>query len=134
MALQTHVAAAKAAVDALSANAAIELGPHGITSNVIAPGAIADTEGLARLARPEDAAAFVKQIPLGKTGTVRDIADSTVFLFSEGGNHVNGTVAVVDGGGWRTMAGNPGVGFAYPDFLLGGEEVRGVKGGRKAKL
>ncbi|MCJ1293010.1 hypothetical protein MMC34_004563 [Xylographa carneopallida] len=134
VALQTHVAAAKAAVDALSANAAIELGPHGITSNVIAPGAIADTEGLARLARPEDAAAFVKQIPLGKTGTVRDIADSTVFLFSEGGNHVNGTVAVVDGGGWRTMAGNPGVGFAYPDFLLGGEEVRGVKGGRKAKL
>ncbi|MCJ1418704.1 hypothetical protein MMC32_005054 [Xylographa parallela] len=134
VALQTHVCAAKAAVDALSANAAIELGPHGITSNVIAPGAIAGTEGLARLARPEDAAASAKQIPLGRAGTVRDIADSTVFLFSEGGNHVNGTVAVVDGGGWRTQAGNPGAGFAYPDFLLGGEEVKGVKGGRRAKL
>ncbi|MCJ1433530.1 hypothetical protein MMC27_002893 [Xylographa pallens] len=134
VALQTHVCAAKAAVDALSANAAIELGPHGITSNVIAPGAIADTEGLARLARPEDAEASAKQIPLGRAGTVRNIADSTVFLFSEGGNHVNGTVAVVDGGGWRTQAGNPGAGFAYPDFLLGGEEVNGVKGGRRAKL
>ncbi|MCJ1286484.1 hypothetical protein MMC26_005830 [Xylographa opegraphella] len=124
VALQTHVCAAKAAVDALSANAAIELGPHGITSNVIAPGAIADTEGLARLARPEDAEASAKQIPLGKAGTVRNIADSTVFLFSEGGDHVNGTVAVVDGGGWRTQAGNPGAGFAYPDFLLGGEEYK----------
>ncbi|MCJ1403498.1 hypothetical protein MMC11_006721 [Xylographa trunciseda] len=133
-ALQTHVCAAKAAVDALSVNAAIELGPHGITSNVIAPGAIADTEGMARLARPEDAAASAKRIPLGRMGTVRDIADSTVFLFSEGGNYVNGTVAVVDGGGWRTQSGNPGSGFTYPDFLLGGEEVTGVKGGRKAKL
>ncbi|MCJ1379274.1 hypothetical protein MMC17_002375 [Xylographa soralifera] len=134
VALQTHVCAAKAAVDALSANAAIELGPHGITSNVIAPGAIADTEGLARLARPEDLKASAKQIPMGRAGTVRDIADSTVFLFSEGGNHVNGTVAVVDGGGWRMQAGNPGAGFAYPDFLLGGEVVTGVKAGRRAKL
>jgi peroxisomal 2,4-dienoyl-CoA reductase len=41
--LQTHEVAAKAGIDALSNNAAIELGPLGVTSNVIAPGLIANT-------------------------------------------------------------------------------------------
>lgn len=41
---QTHVAVAKAGVDALSNNAAIEFGPRGVTSNIIAPGPIASTE------------------------------------------------------------------------------------------
>jgi 2,4-dienoyl-CoA reductase [(3E)-enoyl-CoA-producing], peroxisomal len=41
---QTHVAVAKAGVDALSNNIALEFGPRGVTSNVIAPGPIANTE------------------------------------------------------------------------------------------
>jgi 2,4-dienoyl-CoA reductase [(3E)-enoyl-CoA-producing], peroxisomal len=41
---QTHVSAAKAAIDVLSNNVAIEFGPWGITSNIIAPGTIANTE------------------------------------------------------------------------------------------
>lgn len=42
--LQTHVNAAKAAVDALSNNVSIEYGPFGVTSNVISPGPIGETE------------------------------------------------------------------------------------------
>ncbi|KFY60106.1 hypothetical protein V496_05442 [Pseudogymnoascus sp. VKM F-4515 (FW-2607)] len=47
--MQTHIMAAKAGVDALSTSVAIEQGPRGITSDVIAPGGIAGTGGLSRL-------------------------------------------------------------------------------------
>jgi len=131
--LQSHVSAAKAAVDALSASAAIELGPLGITSNVIAPGPIEGTEGMARLARQSDHEGVAKNVPLGRFGSVRDIADATVYLFSGAGGFVNGEVLVVDGGAWR-MGKFGGDSFKYPDFLLSNTEVTGVKGGRKSKL
>ena len=92
--LQAHVGVAKAGVDALSNSVAIEFGPRGITSNIIAPGPIAGTEGMERLSRKEDAAAGKKQIPLGRWGTVREIADATVYLFSEAASYVNGTTLV----------------------------------------
>lgn len=50
MPFQGHVGAAKAGIDALAKNLAVELGPLGIRSNCIAPGAIDNTEGLKRLA------------------------------------------------------------------------------------
>lgn len=92
--LQTHVSVAKAGIDALSASCAIELGPRGITSNVIAPGPIEDTEGMLRLARVEDRKAAQKRMPLGRGGKVRDIADATVYLFAETGDFVSGQVLV----------------------------------------
>ena len=92
--LQTHVGAAKAAVDALSASCAIELGPRGITSNVISPGGIAGTEGLERLSTPETVVETARRTPLGRLGTVRDVADATVWLCSEAGRFVSGTVVV----------------------------------------
>ena len=134
--LQTHVMAAKAAVDSLSNACALELGPRGITSNVIAPGGIAETEGLARLAREEDLAAAAKGIPMGRFGHVRDVADATVWLCGKAGAYINGTTVVVDGGAWRSRSGNPGGGggtFQYPDFLLSGDEVTGVRGMKKKK-
>lgn len=130
--MQTHASAAKAAVDALSASAAIELGPRGVTSNVIAPGPIAGTEGMARLAKEGEHGGVARKVPLGRMGEVRDIADASVYLFSAAGSFVNGEVLVVDGGAWRT-AGADGGGFTYPDFLLGEEGVSGVKGGKAAK-
>ena len=45
--------------------------------------------------------------------------------------------STVDGGSWRTAAGNPGRAFDYPDFLLSDEVVTGVKDAKsknKAKL
>lgn len=120
--LQTHASVAKAGVDALSANIAIEYGPLKITSNVIAPGPIAGTEGMSRLGgRTGDEAREVENIPLGKYGSVKDIADATVYLFSDAGNYVNGEALVVDGGAWRTMATGPGSGersMQYPGVVI----------------
>lgn len=92
--LQTHVAVAKAGVDALSNSLALEFGPRGVTSNVIAPGGIAGTEGLERLSRPDSMADAVKHNPLGRWGTVKEVSDATVFLFSDAGNYVNGQTLV----------------------------------------
>ena len=136
--LQSHVGMAKAAVDALSNSVAIEYGPRGITSNIIAPGPIGDTEGMARLSRKEAEQQGMKLVPLGRWGKVKEIADATVYLFADTGDYVNGATIVVDGGAWRTLgAANSGLGLPYPDFLTSGEEVTGVKGGktkRESKL
>jgi 2,4-dienoyl-CoA reductase [(3E)-enoyl-CoA-producing], peroxisomal len=91
--LQTHVVAAKAAVDALANNVAIEYGPLGVTSNVIAPGPIVGTEGMDRLSRKTEREG--RGIPLNRYGTVKEIADATVYLFSDTGNYVNGETLVV---------------------------------------
>jgi len=134
-AMQSHVAAAKSAVDQISHSICIEYGPLGVTSNVITPGPISGTEGMERLAQSdaESVSRSKRGIPSGRWGEVREIADATIYLFSEAGNYVNGNVLVVDGGAWRT-SGSAGEGsWRYPDFLLSGAEVEGVKTGRKEK-
>lgn len=133
--LQAHVSAAKSAVDQISNSVALEYGPLGVTSNVISPGPIENTEGMERLSKtdPESVTASKKSIPLGRWGSVREIADATVYLFSGAGSYVNGHVLVVDGGAWRTSGSNMGS-WQYPDFLLEGGVIEGVKGGKKAKL
>lgn len=96
--LQLHASAAKAGVDALTRNLAVEWGGAGIRVNGIAPGPIGDTEGMRRLA-PGDAAARARTgIPLGRFGTVDEIAAAAVFLRSAAAAYVTGTVLVVDGG------------------------------------
>ncbi|KAF4313192.1 putative sporulation protein sps19 [Botryosphaeria dothidea] len=132
--MQTHASVAKAGVDALSAAVCIEQGPFGVTSNVIAPGPIAGTEGMQRLSKLDSATNPGRGIPSGRWGAVKEIADATVFLFSDAANYINGDIVVVDGGAWRMPSTNPGQEFQYPDFLLSGQEVTGVKGGKKAKL
>lgn len=92
--LQSHVSVAKAGVDAMAMSVAIEQGPKGITSNVIAPGPIADTEGVARLSREDHREKSSKGVPSGRYGTVKEIADATVYLFSDAGNYVNGETLV----------------------------------------
>ena len=92
--LQSHVSVAKAGVDAMAVSVAIEQGPKGITSNIIAPGPIADTEGVARLSRSDLREKSAKIIPSQRYGTVKEIADATVYLFSDSGNYVNGETIV----------------------------------------
>ena len=136
MPLQAHVSAAKAAVDSLMASVALEYGPRGVTSNVIAPGGIDGTEGLARLgsSKNKEVEAYARAIPLGRPGTVRDVADATVFLFSDAGSYVNGQVMAVDGAAWRrqgAMQVGTDVGMQYPDFLLADKFSENLKDPRK---
>jgi peroxisomal 2,4-dienoyl-CoA reductase len=93
-ALQAHVTAAKAAVDQLAWAVCIEQGPLGITSNVISPGPIAGTEGMERLSANQNEATAARHIPSGRWGHVKEIADATVYLFSDTGNYVNGEILV----------------------------------------
>ncbi|KYK56899.1 hypothetical protein DCS_03905 [Drechmeria coniospora] len=134
MPMQAHVAAAKAAVDSLMASVALEYGPRGVQSNVIAPGAIEETEGAARLlsSDPDQVKEYTSTIPSGRIGTVRDIADATVFLFSDAGSYVNGQAIPVDGAAWRRQ-GAASIGadksMQYPNYLLAAADE-----GQKSKL
>ncbi|PWY72932.1 NAD(P)-binding protein [Aspergillus heteromorphus CBS 117.55] len=135
MPFQTHVSVAKAGVDALSHSVAIEFGPLGVTSNIIAPGPIGGTEGLDRLLPTDNIDSYTKSQPLGRFGSVRDIADATVYLFAETGSYVSGQTLVVDGASWRMSAGGAASGsLAYPDFLLSGDAVPNVKGQKTSKI
>lgn len=98
--MQLHVSAAKAGVDALTRNLAVEWGRYGIRVNAIAPGPIADTEGMKRLV-PEPIKEKLKQrVPLGRFGLIKDIENAAVFLCSDAASFINGAVLVVDGGQW----------------------------------
>jgi 2,4-dienoyl-CoA reductase [(3E)-enoyl-CoA-producing], peroxisomal len=98
--MQLHVSAAKAGVDALTRNLAVEWGRYGIRVNAIAPGPIGDTEGMKRLV-PEPIKEKLRQrIPLGRFGEIADIEKAAVFLCSEAAGFINGNILVVDGGHW----------------------------------
>jgi len=96
--LQLHASAAKAGIDALTKNLAVEWGSSGVRVNAIAPGPIGDTEGMRRLA-PGDLATRAKVgIPLGRFGAVDEIAAAAVFLRSAAAAYMTGAIMVVDGG------------------------------------
>ena len=98
--LQLHVSAAKAGVDALTRNLAVEWGRYGIRVNGIAPGPIEDTEGMQRLVPEPVKERLRKTIPLGRFGRIADIEKAAVFICSDAASYINGTVLVVDGGQW----------------------------------
>lgn len=91
----------KTGLDALTRVLAKEEGPHGIRVNAIAPGPIA-TDMLAQalaLMGPERADAFVKSIPLGRTGRPEEIAAAVRFLVSDAASYLTGQIIYVNGGG-----------------------------------
>lgn len=98
--MQLHVSAAKAGVDALTRNLAVEWGRHGIRVNAIAPGPIEDTEGMTRLVPEPVKERLKKNIPLARFGRIADIERAAVFICSDAASFVNGVVLVVDGGHW----------------------------------
>ena len=98
--LQIHVSAAKAAVDAITRSLAVEWGKYGIRANGIAPGPIADTEGMKRLVPDAVKEKVAKKIPLGRFGLIADIENSALFLCSDAASYINGVTLVVDGGHW----------------------------------
>ena len=106
-------AASKAAVETMSKVFAMELGPHGIRVNVVAPGYI-DVRGWSEAfpdrATDEMRAGWSRSIPLGRSGHPTDIASAVLFLASDAAAHITGTVLEVDGGsnaGRLTLAPRP---------------------------
>lgn len=99
MSHQAHVCSAKAGVDMITRTLSIEWGADGIRVNSIVPGPIADTEGMERLApTPELQQAVTKSVPLGRQGTVDDIANAAGMLSADESAYISGVVLPVDGG------------------------------------
>ncbi|MFM9989906.1 MAG: SDR family oxidoreductase [Burkholderiaceae bacterium] len=96
--LQVHAGAAKAGIDNMMKNLALEWGIYGIRCNSIAPGYIGETEGTSKLAGGPVLEAVLESTPLGRLGTVDDIGQAAVFLASPLASFITGTIAVVDGG------------------------------------
>ncbi|NRF67673.1 SDR family oxidoreductase [Aquincola sp. S2] len=96
---QAHVCAAKAGVDMLTRVLAMEWGADGIRINSIVPGPIEGTEGVRRLAPNEaEQQRITERVPLGRYGTLDDIAGIAMVLASPLGGYITGVVLPVDGG------------------------------------
>jgi len=97
----TFYAATKAAVSVLTRRFAMELGPHGITVNAIAPGFI-ETEMTAQGRTPAEIASVTEQIAakamVRRIGKPDDIAHAVAFLVSPDSGFITGQVLTVDGG------------------------------------
>ena len=90
-------AAAKAGVISLTQTAALELAPHGIRVNCLAPD-ITVTEGLLAMAGEMGTSAFEQIVPMGRGGHVDEMAGAAVFLASDLSSYVTGQTLHVDGG------------------------------------
>ena len=105
-------AMAKAAVHAMTMSLAVEWGRYGIRVNALAPGPI-PTEYAWEMLNPTDkssvGATQVDQIPLGRAGTIDELANLTIFAFSDACDYLTGETIAMDGGqrlaGPNTFAG-----------------------------
>lgn len=88
----------KAADAQLARNLAVELGPHDIRVNAIAPGVIKTDFAKALYADPATEKFVTKQYPIGRLGVVDDVTGIAVMLASRAGSFVTGQTIVVDGG------------------------------------
>jgi NAD(P)-dependent dehydrogenase (short-subunit alcohol dehydrogenase family) len=89
--------AAKAGVIGFTKITAREAAPYGITVNCVAPGMI-DAPMMRLSTPPEKDAEAVKAVPLGRLGTVQDIAEAVLFLSSKESSYITGATIDVNGG------------------------------------
>jgi len=93
---QANYAAAKAGLIGFTKTIAREMASRNITCNAVAPGFIPTDLTRDLLARMEQT--ILPQIPLGRFGTVEDVANAIAFLASDEASYITGQVLVVDGG------------------------------------
>jgi len=99
---RTAYGTSKAAVIQLTKQMAMELGPLGITCNAIAPGPV-DTDMAKEIHPPAMRKVIAATNPLGRYGSVDEMADAVAFLASDDAAYINGHTLAVDGG--STIAG-----------------------------
>jgi NAD(P)-dependent dehydrogenase (short-subunit alcohol dehydrogenase family) len=93
-----HYEATKAAVDALTRTAAIELSSSGVRVNAVAPGPVLTPLTAAFASDPQARAAWESRIPLGTIAEVDQITPLVLFLASDAASHITGVSVAVDGG------------------------------------
>ncbi|MFD0690800.1 SDR family NAD(P)-dependent oxidoreductase [Actinomadura fibrosa] len=94
--------ASKAALAAWNASLSAELGPRGVSSNVIAAGYIAGTAFFQGGMTDERHGALVEETHDKRAGTVEDVAATAHFLASDGARHITGQTIHVNGGAFTT--------------------------------
>ena len=91
--------ASKSAIEGMTRSMAVELSPHGIRVNCIAPGFIETCMSARALNNdPERKQKVLSRTPIGKLGTPEDVANTVLFLVSDSANYITGTIIPVDGG------------------------------------
>lgn len=96
-----HYVGAKSAMIGLTRSWARDLGPHGISVNLVAPGFIT-VERHEEMAKDQMVADYVPHLPFNRMGRPEDIAATVAFLASDAGEFINGQTIAVNGG--RTLA------------------------------
>jgi len=93
---QTNYSAAKAGMEGFSRSMARELASRNITVNCVAPGFI-DTD-MTKDLDEKQRKALLAQVPLGRLGTVDDVAEAVVLLLGPEGDYITGITLNVNGG------------------------------------
>ncbi|MGO4487966.1 SDR family NAD(P)-dependent oxidoreductase [Microbacterium sp. 2RAF4] len=93
-----HYEATKAAVDAFTRTAALELSASGVRVNAIAPGPVLTPLTAGFASDPDARAAWESRIPLGSIAEVDQITPLVLFLASDAASHITGVSVAVDGG------------------------------------
>jgi 2-deoxy-D-gluconate 3-dehydrogenase len=90
--------ATKGGIDQLTRVLALEWGHRGVTVNAVAPTFIYTPGTAERLDRPDYLKSVLDRLPIGRVGTIEDVAGAVIYLASPAGGMVNGAVIMVDGG------------------------------------